>query len=623
MGYYNGNLNRSQSASTVASDYNVRTERVAEMAPSPVFLSPKNSLRSVGRDSLRSAPSPAESEHLLRLSEKYSLSPSPLDWGTPVLLTQSEDDDRLHNSDPKRDRKNDRWGGGGAFVGCLTSSRGMGNVGCLSILVLGIMMLFAGYPIFSYFTRVRYTKQGGFNLGGVNATGQIPSLLGNYGLIDRDTPAEAYIKSSYLRGEELELVFSDEFNTDGRTFYPGDDPYWEAVDLHYWGTNDLEWYDPSQVTTADGALQITIDQVSDVTLNHNMLYKSAMIQSWNKFCFTGGLIEASVRLPGSSTISGFWPAIWTMGNLGRAGFGATVEGLWPYSYDSCDVGTLPNQTYPGTLTPADALRGGDPEHDGVLSFLPGQRLSACTCPGESHPGPMRSDGTYVGRAAPEIDILEAIVTDGVGHVSLSSQWAPFNAGYKTLADEVEGSMIFDDPSITKLNDFQGSVVQQTTSGLALTNASCYELSTDANGGCFTRLGFEYKPGFDDAYITWYNNDKRAWTIFSSAMGADTAVEIDARPVPLEPMYIIMNVGISENFGVVDTERLIFPAKMSVDYIRVYQPKDQINVSCDPKEFPTAAYIETYKDAYTSPNLTTWEQFGQPWPKNKLLPGRCT
>lgn len=32
------------------------------------------------------------------------------------------------------------------------------------------------------------------------------------------------------------LVFSDEFNQDGRTFYPGDDPYWEAVDLHYWGT---------------------------------------------------------------------------------------------------------------------------------------------------------------------------------------------------------------------------------------------------------------------------------------------------------------------------------------------------------------------------------------------------
>jgi len=33
-----------------------------------------------------------------------------------------------------------------------------------------------------------------------------------------------------------DLVFSDEFEVDGRSFYPGDDPYWEAPSLHYWGT---------------------------------------------------------------------------------------------------------------------------------------------------------------------------------------------------------------------------------------------------------------------------------------------------------------------------------------------------------------------------------------------------
>ena len=30
--------------------------------------------------------------------------------------------------------------------------------------------------------------------------------------------------------------------------------------------------------------------------------------------------------------------------------------------------------------------------------------------------------------------------------------------------------------------------------------------------------------------------------------------------------------------------------MRVDYIRVYQPKDQINYGCDPAGFPTNAYI---------------------------------
>jgi len=54
-----------------------------------------------------------------------------------------------------------------------------------------------------------------------------------------------------------------------------------------------------------------------------------------------------------------------------------------------------------------ATVNGDPDHDGVLSYLPGQKLSRCTCEGESHPGPKHSDGTYVGRSAPEIDIFEA------------------------------------------------------------------------------------------------------------------------------------------------------------------------------------------------------------------------
>lgn len=68
----------------------------------------------------------------------------------------------------------------------------------------------------------------------VNATGQVPVMNGNFGLIDRDTPADAYTKASYQDGSELQLVFSDEFDVDGRTFYPGDDPYWEAEDLWYW-----------------------------------------------------------------------------------------------------------------------------------------------------------------------------------------------------------------------------------------------------------------------------------------------------------------------------------------------------------------------------------------------------
>jgi beta-glucanase (GH16 family) len=63
---------------------------------------------------------------------------------------------------------------------------------------------------------------------------QIPSIPNNFGLIDVQTPSSAHSIQSFADGSEWQLVFSDEFETEGRTFWPGDDPYWEAADLHYW-----------------------------------------------------------------------------------------------------------------------------------------------------------------------------------------------------------------------------------------------------------------------------------------------------------------------------------------------------------------------------------------------------
>jgi beta-glucan synthesis-associated protein KRE6 len=54
------------------------------------------------------------------------------------------------------------------------------------------------------------------------------------------------------------------------------------------------------------------------------------------------------------------------------------------------------------------MENGDPSQGGVLSFLPGQKLSRCTCTSDtSHPGPKHPDGSFVGRSAPEIDVFEA------------------------------------------------------------------------------------------------------------------------------------------------------------------------------------------------------------------------
>lgn len=45
-------------------------------------------------------------------------------------------------------------------------------------------------------------------------------------------------------------------------------------------------------------------------------------------------LVANISLPGSSKVYGLWPAMWALGNLGRAGYGASLDGTWPYSYVS-------------------------------------------------------------------------------------------------------------------------------------------------------------------------------------------------------------------------------------------------------------------------------------------------
>jgi hypothetical protein len=71
------------------------------------------------------------------------------------------------------------------------------------------------------------SNNGGYNLGGINATGQV--MEGIFSLIDKDTPQDAYTKSSPVDGKTTQLVFSDEFETEGRTFYPVSGTFFSRV----------------------------------------------------------------------------------------------------------------------------------------------------------------------------------------------------------------------------------------------------------------------------------------------------------------------------------------------------------------------------------------------------------
>lgn len=249
-----------------------------------------------------------------------------------------------------------------------------------------------------------------------------------------------------------------------------------------------------------------------------------MITTWNKFCFTTGIVEVSVSLPGDGVTPGFWPAVWTMGNLGRAGYGATTEGMWPYTYDACDVGTFPNQTDANGNPQVDATGGTD---GGPLSFLPGQRLSACTCPSSDHPGP--NVGT--GRGVPEIDVFEAQINVELrqGAVSQSYQVAPYNYQY-AFNNASPATTIMDD-SITTFNTYKGGVFQQAVSAVSLID------NTNYGGKQYATYGFEWwsdPKHRDQGHITWMSQGSPTWTITSDSVGKDDTSQISQRLISEEP-----------------------------------------------------------------------------------------
>ncbi|KAH7101375.1 beta-glucan synthesis-associated [Auriculariales sp. MPI-PUGE-AT-0066] len=568
---------------------------------------------------------------------KYPLSSSAASWGPntagafllahgpydPALDNHGrDDDDRFHDPDPPgyRDKLS------------AANARGMCNVIVIIIILLGMFALFIGYPVTQFVindsvrTLISNNQQ-------VNATGQAPILATLPKMIDPDTPDDVRTRTGLFSGDEYELVFSDEFNQDYRTFAPGDDPFWEAVDIWYGATRDLEWYDPDAVTTQDGYLRIKLEIVPDVTSNHEMRYKSGMLQSWNKLCFTEGYIEAKIQLPGKPTSSGYWPGFWIMGNLGRPGYGATTDGTWPYSYDTCDIGTLPNQTNaqngpPATKNLPDPYGRDSTNRD--LSWLPGQKLSACTCPGEDHPGPM-VNGKFRGRGAPEIDVFEAQRCkrrgdNARGCVSQSAQFAPFTSLYNHVYDEP--AFTIHTPERTEANYFRGSATQQSVSCIVNVSDTTYHESDGMGSafGDFGVFGFEWQANEDptQAYVAWVADGARSHTITAATVGPDAETAIGQRLIPSEPMSIILNLGVSDGFQSVLEETMTFPAEFLIDYVRVYQKKGagDAAMSCDPPDYPTSQYINDHIRAYTNANDSFWKTSGFDFPRNEQLVGTC-
>ncbi|KAE8230113.1 hypothetical protein CF326_g4896 [Tilletia indica] len=540
-----------------------------------------------------------------------------------AYTTDAETDDWLHDTSDV-DRRSGK-----------ISCAGLLNILTLSFLALGLLGLFAGYPIAQHFTEMTSKKDtGSYNLGGTNGSGQVPDL-DIFQVIDKETPPSARKwQGSTIDANKratqynYHLVFSDEFNEEGRTFWKGDDPFWEAVDIWYGATQDYEWYSPEAINTTGGNLVIMMEE----TPINNLNFRSGMLQSWNKFCFQGGYIEFNALQPGRPDTMGYWPGLWTMGNLGRPGYLGSTEGLWPYSYaDQCDAGILPNQLWKNRTGPDATVEGigtysaADPtEMNGKgpkrLSSLPGMRFPACTCDGEEHPGP----SSKVSRTAPEIDALEAQIQYRNGrfdsYASQSFQMAPFDVGYEWAKGGSGTPYHIYDEDIARINTYLGGPLQQCASGLSRCPRDGY---ADA-GQRFVKYGFEYQPDWKqngDSFVTWYVDGEPTWTVYGGAMDPRPDQDISRRLVSTEPMSIIMNLAMASGFQptkFTGPQQMTFPAPFMIDYVRVYQRDGATDkVSCDPPDHPTADYISSHPELYLNRDLISYKSSKYDWPKNRM------
>ncbi|KAF8173411.1 beta-glucan synthesis-associated protein-domain-containing protein [Mycena galopus ATCC 62051] len=248
----------------------------------------------------------------------------------------TEADDALH--DPRNDRNAHN-----VFTG-----RGIENVGCLVLLCLIIVGVLCvgfyfylsgvrpansnltcapslGYPVTAHFMNRTPASQ-----LRVNTSGQIPNI-GNWGLIDLDTPKDATPSPRTMtRRRRCSLCSATNSKLrDGRfipatthtgkqsistTGKPGISSGAAHLSALYVAAKSHIYifrYDPAAVSTVNGALQINLTQADPAT-NHNLSYMGGLVTTWNKFCFTGGLIVTSLMLPGATNVFGLWPAVWTM-----------------------------------------------------------------------------------------------------------------------------------------------------------------------------------------------------------------------------------------------------------------------------------------------------------------------
>jgi beta-glucanase (GH16 family) len=344
-------------------------------------------------------------------------------------------------------------------------------------------------------------------------------------------------------------------------------------------------------------------------------FKSAMVQSWNKFCFTGGIIEAEVTLPGKSEVGGLWPAFWLLGNLARHTYVGSSEHIWPWSSHVC-----------------------------TNKSKSAQRVSGCDR--VVHYGLQ----PYVGRGSPEIDIFEVQpgnIKHNTGPFAKSSVGQPFMSSSFQVApgrsynrpgpgewpgpDQWYGGMeggpntslniLFYGTYNHFLNDVNPAQQDYWSDAIS------YNRQLDEshfNSTHVYRLEWDVPDEKSDGYLHWFIDGE----LVVSMNGTSIKEAGFGSEVSTEPSYIIFNTAISKQWGfpvecptncpcniydcnsdqwqkicgfsegfckMMKTEK----PEYKINWVRVYQDPNNPTqkVGCSTPERPTRKFIKAHQDVY--------------------------
>eukprot|EP00526_Cylindrotheca_closterium_P006017 CAMPEP_0113654580 /NCGR_PEP_ID=MMETSP0017_2-20120614/29233_1 /TAXON_ID=2856 /ORGANISM="Cylindrotheca closterium" /LENGTH=604 /DNA_ID=CAMNT_0000567739 /DNA_START=156 /DNA_END=1970 /DNA_ORIENTATION=- /assembly_acc=CAM_ASM_000147 len=435
--------------------------------------------------------------------------------------------------------------------------------------------------------------------------------------VDPDTPKEGQTTTSLSASDkrEYQLVFSDEFEQEGRTFHDGSDPRWTALNKNDYTNAALHFYSHDNANTSDGKLKITTEKKVNAYRAFNETSKkffmdkkhvqSAMVQSWNKFCFTGGIIEFRAKLPGNAHTGGLWPAMWMLGNLARATYVGSSDYVWPYSYNQCD-----------------------PKKRGA------QEINACSK--ASHYG--MEPG--FGRGAPEIDVIEAMQGEVEKlpntnitrpYQSCSLQVAPGiehnrpELGHRPKKGSWYTGMEYNNENETRseLNPFFYGVTLEHELKRQTYQADALSANTGLNVTHYKEQHLyrvEWEPPEEDGSggrILWYTDEEFVYSVKGADLG------ITGSEIPSEAMYLLMNTAVASSWGFPapcpdgckcecfecgnpDCACALppgycdnFPATFEIDYVRVYQAVNESKhtLGCSPVTRPTELFIKGHARRY--------------------------